>query len=153
MSNLILPKRGPFDQVDLSPLALMRLQSSVAFPPVEYDDINILSDGFILNKEGRKWQVDLGGNIIQPFMYDGTYYLNYPVGYSENGDIQYAFADYLKYEVAGSYGIFNRITDEAITPAIHSDINMLSQKIFEVQDSESYDWYLIDTEGNVVSTK
>ena len=121
--------------------------------PVEYDDINILSDGFILNKEGRKWQVDLGGNIIQPFMYDGTYYLNYPVGYSENGDIQYAFADYLKYEVAGSYGIINRITGEAITPAIYSDINMLSNELFEVQDSESYDWYLIDTEGNVVSTK
>ena len=121
--------------------------------PVEYDDINILSDGFILNKEGKKWQVDLSGNIIQPFMYDGTYYLNYPVGYSENGDIQYAFADYLKYEVAGSYGIINRITGEAITPAIYSDINMLSQEIFEVQDSESCDWYLIDTEGNVVSTK
>lgn len=121
--------------------------------PIEYDDINILSDGFILNKEGRKWQVDLGGNIIQPFMYDGTYYLNYPVGYSENGDIQYAFADYLKYEVAGSYGIINRITGEAITAAIYSDINMLSQEIFEVQDSESYDWYLIDTEGNAVSTK
>ena len=121
--------------------------------PIEYDDINILSDGFILNKEGKKWQVDLSGNIIQPFMYDGTYYLNYPVGYSENGDIQYAFADYLKYEVASSYGIINRITGEAITPAIYSDINMLSQEIFEVQDSESYDWYLIDTEGNVVSTK
>lgn len=121
--------------------------------PVEYDDINILSDGFILNKEGRKWQVNLGGNIIQPFMYDGTYYLNYPVGYNENGDIQYAFADYLKYEVAGSYGIINRITGEAITAAIYSDINMLSQEIFEVQDSESHDWYLIDTEGNVVSTK
>ena len=121
--------------------------------PVEYDDINILSDGFILNKEGKKWQVDLSGNIIQPFMYDGTYYLNYPVGYSENGDIQYAFADYLKYEVAGSYGIINRITGEAITPATYSDINMLSQEVFEVQDSESYDWYLIDTEGNVVSTK
>ena len=121
--------------------------------PVEYDDINILSDGFILNKEGKKWQVDLSGNIIQPFMFDGTYYLNYPVGYSENGDIQYAFADYLKYEVAGSYGIINRITGEAITPATYSDINMLSQEIFEVQDSESCDWYLIDTKGNVVSTK
>ena len=64
-----------------------------------------------------------------------------------------AFADYLKYEVAGSYGIINRITGEAITPAIYSDINMLSNELFEVQDSKSYDWYLIDTEGNVVSTK
>ena len=120
---------------------------------VEYDNINILSDGFILNKDGRKWQVDLSGNIIQPFIYDGTYYLNYPVGYNENGDIQYAFADYLKYEVAGRYGIMNRITGEAITPAIYSDINMLSQEIFEVQDSKSCDWYLIDTAGNIVSTK
>lgn len=120
---------------------------------VEYDNIDILPDGFILNKDGRKWQVDLSGNIIQPFIYDGTYYLNYPVGYNENGDIQYAFADYLKYEVAGRYGIMNRITGEAITPAIYSDINMLSQEIFEVQDSESYDWYLIDTAGNIVSTK
>ena len=120
---------------------------------VEYDNINILPDGFILNKDGRKWQVDLSGNIIQPFIYDGTYYLNYPVGYNENGDIQYAFADYLKYEVAGRYGIMNRITGKAITPAIYSDINMLSQEIFEVQDSESFDWYLIDTAGNIVSTK
>jgi hypothetical protein len=120
---------------------------------VEYDNIDILPDGFILNKDGRKWQVDLSGNIIQPFIYDGTYYLNYPVGYNENGDIQYAFADYLKYEVAGRYGIMNRITGEAITPAIYSDINMLSLEIFEVQDSESYDWYLIDTAGNIVSTK
>ena len=120
---------------------------------VEYDNINILSDGFILNKDGRKWQVDLSGNIIQPFIYDGTYYLNYPVGYNENGDIQYAFADYLKYEVAGRYGIMNRITGQAITPAIYSDINMLSQEIFEVQDSKSYDWYLIDIAGNIVSTK
>ena len=120
---------------------------------VEYDNINILSDGFILNKDGRKWQVDLSGNIIQPFMYDGTYYLNYPVGYNENGDIQYAFADYLKYEVADRYGIMDRITGKAITAAIYSDINMLSQEIFEVQDSESFDWYLIDTAGNIVSTK
>jgi hypothetical protein len=120
---------------------------------VEYDNIDILPDGFILNKDGRKWQVDLSGNIIQPFIYDGTYYLNYPVGYNENGDIQYAFADYLKYEVADRYGIMNRISGEAITPAIYSDINMLSQEIFEVQDSESYDWYLIDTAGNIVSTK
>jgi hypothetical protein len=120
---------------------------------VEYDNIDILPDGFILNKDGRKWQVDLSGNIIQPFIYDGTYYLNYPVGYNENGDIQYAFADYLKYEVAGRYGIMDRITGKAITAAIYSDINMLSQEIFEVQDSKSYDWYLIDTAGNIVSTK
>ena len=52
-----------------------------------------------------------------------------------------------------SYGIMNRITGEPITPAIYSDINMLSKDLFEVQEYDSYDWYLLDTKGNVVSKK
>jgi hypothetical protein len=95
--------------------------------------------------------VDFDGNIVQPFLFDDTYYLNYPVGYSESGDLQYAFADYVKYEVMNSYGIMNRITGEPITPAIYSGINMLSKNLFEVQEYDKYDWYLLDTEGNKVS--
>ena len=119
----------------------------------EYGYVDVLSDGFILTKGGRKWQVDFDGNIIQPFMFDGTYYLNYPIGYNECGDIQYAFADYAKYEVMNRYGIMNRITGKPITLALYSDINMLSKDLFEVQDPESYDWYLVDMQGNVVSKK
>lgn len=119
----------------------------------EYGYVDVLSDGFILTKGGKKWQVDFEGNIIQPFMFDGTYYLNYPIGYNECGDIQYAFADYAKYEVMNRYGIMNRITGKPITFALYSDINMLSKDLFEVQDPESYDWYLVDTNGNVVSKK
>ena len=47
----------------------------------------------------------------------------------------------------------NRITGKPITLALYSDINMLSKDLFEVQDPESYDWYLVDTQGNVVSKK
>ena len=121
--------------------------------PAEYGYVDILSDGFVLNKGGKKWQVDFEGNTVQPFMFDGTYYLNYPIGYNECGDIQYAFADYAKYEVMNCYGIMNRITGKLITLALYSDINMLSKDLFEVQDPESYDWYLVDTQGNVVSKK
>lgn len=121
--------------------------------PAEYGYINILSDGFVLTKGGKQWQVDFVGNTVQPFMFDGTYYLNYPIGYNECGEIQYAFADFVKYEVMNSYGIMNRITGEPITPAIYSDINMLSKDLFEVQEYDSYDWYLLDTKGNVVSKK
>ncbi len=121
--------------------------------PAEYGYVDVLSDGFILTKGGKKWQVDFGGNTVQPFMFDGTYYLNYPIGYNECGEIQYAFADFVKYEVMNSYGIMNRITGEPITPAIYSDINMLSKNLFEVQEYDSYDWYLLDTKGNVVSKK
>ena len=121
--------------------------------PAEYGYVDILSDGFVLNKGGKKWQVDFEGNTVHPFMFDGTYYLNYPIGYNECGDIQYAFADYAKYEVMNRYGVMNRITGKPITLALYSDINMLSKDLFEVQDPESYDWYLVDTQGNVVSKK
>lgn len=119
----------------------------------EYGYISIIPDGFVLNKGGKKWLVDFQGNVVQPFMFDNTYYLKYPVGYNECGEIKYAFADFVKYEVMNSYGIMNRITGEPITPAIFSDINMLSKDLFEVQEYDSYDWYLIDTKGNVVSKK
>ena len=121
--------------------------------PAEYGYISIIPDGFVLNNGGKKWQVDFQGNIVQPFMFDNTYYLKYPVGYNECGEIQFAFADFVKYEVMNCYGIMNRITGEPITTAIYSDINMLSKDLFEVQEYDSYDWYLIDTKGNVVSKK
>ena len=121
--------------------------------PAEYGYISIIPDGFVLTKSGRQWQVDFEGNTVQPFMFDNTYYLNYPIGYNECGEIKYAFADFVKYEVMNSYGIMNRITGEPITPAIYSDINMLSKDLFEVQEYDSYDWYLLDTKGNVVSKK
>ena len=121
--------------------------------PAEYGYINILSDSFVLTKGGKQWQVDFEGNTVQPFMFDGTYYLNYPIGYNECGEIQYTFADFVKYEVMNRYGIMNRITGEPITPAIYSDINMLSKDLFEVQEYDSYDWYLLNTKGNVVSKK
>lgn len=119
--------------------------------PTEYGYIDILCDGFILTKAGKKWQVDFEGNVTQPFMFDGTYYLNFPIGYNEGGDIQYAFADYIKYEVMNHYGIMNRISGKPITPALYLDINMLSKDLFEVQDPQSYDWYLVDINGNVIS--
>lgn len=81
---------------------------------------------------------------------DGTYYLNYPIGYNEDGDIKYAFADYLKYEVMNCYGIMNRLTGEPITLALYSDINMLSKELFEVQDPETFSWFLMDINGNVL---
>ena len=121
--------------------------------PAEYGYINILSDGFVLTKGGKQWQVDFECNIVQPFMFDGTYYLKYPNGYDSCGDLTYEFADFVKYEVMNSYGIMNRITGEPITPAIYSDINMLSKNLFEVQEYDSYDWYLLDIKGKMVSKK
>ena len=138
--------------VDNSKHGVLDSRGNVIYP-AEYGYVDVLSDGFILTKGGKMWQVDFEGNVVQPFMFDNTYDLNYPVGYNESGEIQYTLADYAEYEVMNCYGIMNRITGEPITPAIYSDINMLSKDLFEVQDPESRDWYLLDTKGNVVSKK
>ena len=121
--------------------------------PAEYLYVGITRDGFELTKGGRQWQVDFEGNTTQPFMFDGTYYLKYPNGYDSSGELTYEFADFVKYEIMNSYGIMNRITGEPITPAIYSDINMLSKDLFEVQEYDSYNWYLLDAKGNVVSKR
>ncbi len=118
--------------------------------PLEYDHIDIVKEGVVLNKNGKKRLVDFDGNVIRPFMFDGTYYLNYPIGYNESGDIEYVFADYAKYKVMNRYGIMNRITGKPITRALYLNINMLSKDLFEVQDPENYDWYLVDINGNIV---
>ena len=131
---------------------VLNADCTVAYP-AEYGYVRVLPDGFVLTKGGKQWQVDFEGNIVQPFMFDNTYYLNYPIGYNECGEIEYAFADFVKYEVMNCYGIMNRITGEPITPAIYSDINMLSEELFEVQEYDSYEWYLLDAKGNVVSDR
>ena len=121
--------------------------------PVEYDYLEVHSEGIVLTKDGRKWQVDFEGNVTHPFLFDATYYLKYPDGYNECDELLHGFADYVKYEVMDSYGILNRITGDPITPAIYSDINMLSEDLFEVRDPTSDSWILLDKHGRMVVAK
>ena len=119
--------------------------------PAEYFYIDILDDGFVLTKDGRKWQEDYEGNVVNPFVIDGVNsYMKYPVSYSNENGVEYALSDYAEYYVNRNSGIMNRITGRPITPALFEDVNMISDKLFEVQDAETYDWYIIDLDGNIV---
>ena len=119
--------------------------------PAEYFCIDIWEDGFVLTKDGRKWQEDYEGNIVNPFVIDGVNgYMKYPVSYSNENGVEYALSDYAEYFVNRNSGIMNRITGRPITPALFEDVNMISDKLFEVQDAETYDWYIIDIDGNIV---
>ncbi len=119
--------------------------------PTEYFYIDIWEDGFVLTKDGRKWQEDYEGNIVNPFVIDGVNgYMKYPVSYSNENGVEYALSDYAEYFVNRNSGIMNRITGRPITPALFEDVNMISDKLFEVQDAETYDWYIVDIDGNIV---
>ncbi len=63
----------------------------------------------------------------------------------------YVMSDYSKYETKGRYGILNRITGMPLTPAIFSDVEMLSKELFKVQIADSGSWYIVDKMGNMVS--
>lgn len=119
----------------------------------EYEHISITDEGFVLTKDGCKWLEDPEGYILQPFMFDNTYWLSYNDGYNEEGECINTLSDYVKYEIRNRYGIMNRITGKVITKAIYHDVNMLSKELFEVQCPCSYDWYAIDAKGNPVDGK
>ena len=119
--------------------------------PTEYFYIDVLSDGFVLTKDGKKWQVDIEGNVVNPFLFDGSRYIEYPISYSDNNGVEYALSDYMEYYVNSNSGIMNRITGKPITPALYDDVYMMSDKLFKVQDAETYDWYIIDINGNRVN--
>ena len=118
--------------------------------PAEYRFIDIVSDGFVLDKAGRRWQVDFNGKTVLPFMFDEMSYLSYPIEYNDSGDLIWRLSDYAMYEISNRCGIMNRLTGKPLTPAIYSGIEMLSKDLFKVQEYYSYDWYLIDANGNIV---
>ena len=57
----------------------------------------------------------------------------------------------MEYYVNNNSGIMNRITGKPITPALYDGVDMISDKLFKVQDAETYDWYIIDVNGNRVN--
>ena len=121
--------------------------------PAEYRFIDIVSDGFVLDKAGRRWQVDFNGKTVLPFMFDEMSYISYPIEYNDSGDLTRRLSDYAMYETSHRCGIMNRLTGQPLTPAIYSGIEMLSKDLFKVQEYDSYEWYLLDTNGNIVRTE
>lgn len=133
-------------------MGVLDKQCNILIAP-EYENIRILADGYIFTRDGRKWKTDFEGNIVNPYMFDGTYYLKYPVGYNEAGEMEFRLAEYMKYTINDCCGLMNRITGEIITPAIYSEINMLSSELFEVIDYDNYHWYFIDSMGRIIPRK
>jgi hypothetical protein len=119
--------------------------------PTEYDYIDIVSNGFILTKEGKMWQIDFSGKVINPFMYEMSEEILFVSGYTEDEYPIHTNSDYVKYSVLGLYGILNSITGKPLTPAKYSEVNILSKNIFEVLDKESENWFLLDKNGNIIN--
>ena len=119
--------------------------------PATYDYIGNHSEkgGFILMGDGRMWQEDYEGDVVQPFMYESSEMLSYPANQEDDG-YALSLSDYSKYQIAGKYGIMNRITGKPVTLAIYKYVEMISPNLFEVSPADNYGFYLVDTNGHVV---
>ena len=94
---------------------------------------------------------DKDGNVVQPFMCESTTVLRYPAALDEDGySYLYARSDYLKYQIAGLYGIMDAYTGKPITLAIYEDVRMVSSMLFEVRPANSYGVLIIDAYGDII---
>lgn len=102
--------------------------------PLEYSDIEIIPDGFIFTKDGRRWQTDINGNTVKVGLYDYSYALKYPIAINELDEMEFELSDYSKYNIGEYFGLMERNTGKIITPAIYREIDMLSRSIVEIVD-------------------
>lgn len=121
------------------------------YKPTIYDNIYINLDGTVnLSKDGKMWMEDFDGNVIIPFMYDYSFYLEYPEKCYSNEEEYYVLSDYAVYHIDNKVGIMNRKTGKPLTKALYDAVNMISKDIFEVQLPNSFKWIVLDLEGNYI---
>lgn len=135
--------------VDGGSYGLLDAAGCVAYP-TEYDHISILEHGLVFVRDGRMWQTDFEGNTTHPFLFEYASDLYYPLSLDEEELVVRALSDYACYTVCCRYGILNRLTGKPITPAIYSEIEMLSEGLFQVQEADGEAYYLLDHHGQSV---
>ena len=115
---------------------LINLKMEMVLPTV-YDNIYIEDDGYVLVKDNKMWKEDFNGNVIIPFMFEYMNDLAYVAAIDKNGDKTYKVSDrYKSYYVNYLLGIYDIKAQKIITPAKYTEINMLSEDVFEVEVAE-----------------
>ena len=121
------------------------------YKPAIYEYVNVDIDKTVtLAKDGRMWMEDLDGNVIVPFMYDYSDYLEYPEDIYCAEETCYVLSEFSEYYIGNKVGIMNRVTGMPITDAIYDEVKMISSCVFEVTLCNSFDRTVLDLEGNVI---
>ena len=101
-----------------------------------------------LTKNHVKQLVNYDGSIVEPFVIDDTYNLRFFTGYDNEGNEQYEVAnDLIVYRVNNWEGLMNKNSGRIITPAIYSNIEMISKTLIKASLSQA------DQEESVVMDK
>lgn len=124
----------------------------VTYYPIAYDRITAAycDDGFVLTKQGLRWEEDLQRRVVRPFIYDHASELEYKssVEDSESECYTYALSDFAYFNIDNHKGLFNRLTGEVILPAICDNIYMISESLIEAYIEGQ--WQTFDTNGEPI---
>ena len=106
-----------------------------------------------LTKNHVKQLVNYDGSVVEPFVIDGTFDLRYCKGYNDEGGELYEVAtDIVAYRVGNWGGLMNRNTGRVITPAIYTNIEMISKTLVKAEMSQgnSNEAVVMDKTGRIV---
>lgn len=107
-----------------------------------YDNIAFNDEGITLTKDGRKWMVSYDlKTVVYPFLFDEqntfTVYLDEEDEYGNYKHYEYEPIGY--YVIKYRYGLLDRRTGRAITPAIYESIRFVTPNLFDCALSGGYD--------------
>lgn len=81
-----------------------------------------------------KQLVDFEGNVLEPFVIDGTHSLWYMVKYNDDEADEYEMVpDLVAYRVDGWEGLMNKHTGRIITPAVYKGFTMISKALIRAE--------------------
>lgn len=109
--------------------------------------------GVYLTRDHVKQLVDFEGNVLEPFVIDGTYSLRYMVKYHDDEADEYELdPDIIVYHVDGREGLMNKRTGRVITPARYADFTMISPDLIRAKLDHGFgsESVIMDKNGNPV---
>lgn len=122
------------------------------FPDI-YDGVSYANDceGVYLTKNFRKQLLSYDGKVIEPFVIDSTYRLEYEE-INEDGDahVRVMLEDVLVYRVDAREGLMDSRTGRIITPACYWDFEMASKNLIRAKLGYGEASVILDKNGRVI---
>lgn len=112
------------------------------------------NEGVYVTKNHVKRLLSYDGTIIEPFVVDSTFRLEYDVMDKDgNGYDKVMVEDILVYMIDGWEGLMDARTGRVITPACYWDIKMVSKDLLEAELGYGNEGVILDKTGRVIGRK
>lgn len=112
--------------------------------------------GLYLTRNHVKVMTTYEGKVVEPFVIDGTYNLQYKTKYNDDETYDYALdPDLVVYIVNGWEGLMDKHSGKLLTPANYTNFTMISKDLIHAELDTSYDenGIIMDRRGNVIRQK